>query len=131
MISVKINDIVFDDVYIEGRQSDSSWDYRETKSITFKNVLLDEIINILNNDVVWSILIHSVQSIPLTDENNNTKKDENGNYLFKEVEYVEEYDNSEYSLLGDITIHPDKTITVKMGKPTDLENVYMLMLGGE
>lgn len=32
-----------------------------------------------------------------------------------------EYDNSEYSVRGDILVHVDGTCTVKMGKPTALE----------
>ena len=41
-----------------------------------------------------------------------------------------EYDNSEYSLSGDITDHRDGTISVKMGKLTDLEEVFELIYGG-
>ena len=32
-----------------------------------------------------------------------------------------EYDNSEYSIRGDLLIHTDGTCTVKMGKPTEAE----------
>lgn len=32
-----------------------------------------------------------------------------------------EYDNSEYSIRGDLSVHTDGTCTVKMGKPTELE----------
>lgn len=31
------------------------------------------------------------------------------------------YDNSEYSIRGDLLVHTDGTCTVKMGKPTELE----------
>ena len=37
----------------------------------------------------------------------------------------EVYDNSEYSILGDITVHKDGTVTVKMGKPTAEEILAM------
>ena len=40
---------------------------------------------------------------------------------------VEEYDNSDYCILGDITVHRDGTITVKMGKPTAEELNQILM----
>ena len=40
---------------------------------------------------------------------------------------VEEYDNSDYCLLGDITVHRDGTVTVKMGKPTAEELNQILM----
>lgn len=37
------------------------------------------------------------------------------------TEVVNEYDNSEYSLAGDITDHRDGTVSIKMGKPTEAE----------
>ena len=39
---------------------------------------------------------------------------------------VEEYDNSDYCILGDITVHRDGTVTVKMGKPT-FEELYNIL----
>ena len=33
----------------------------------------------------------------------------------------EEYDNSEYSMVGDITAHRDGTLSVLMGKPLEVE----------
>ena len=40
---------------------------------------------------------------------------------------VEEYDNSDCCLAGDVTDHRDGTITVKMGKPTAAEINQILM----
>jgi hypothetical protein len=40
-----------------------------------------------------------------------------------------EYDNSDYCLAGDITDHRDGTLSVKMGKMTDLEEVLEAMYG--
>ena len=42
-----------------------------------------------------------------------------------------EWDNSAFSLSGDITDHRDGTVTIKMGKPTDLEDAYEMLLGGD
>ncbi|MBQ3329982.1 MAG: hypothetical protein IJG87_02260 [Ruminococcus sp.] len=42
----------------------------------------------------------------------------------------EEYDNSDYNVAGPITDNRDGTITVKMGKLTDLEEAYELLFGG-
>lgn len=42
-----------------------------------------------------------------------------------------EWDNSAYSLSGDITDHRDGTVTIKMGKPTDLEDAYEMLMGGD
>lgn len=44
---------------------------------------------------------------------------------------VEEFDNSEYNVRGDLTVHTDGTISVKMGKPTELEIAYELLYGGK
>ena len=38
----------------------------------------------------------------------------------------EEYDNSAYSVAGDITDHRDGTVSVKMGKPTAEEQLAEL-----
>lgn len=38
----------------------------------------------------------------------------------------EEFDNSDYNIAGDITDHRDGTITVKMGKPTLLEQAQLI-----
>ena len=42
----------------------------------------------------------------------------------------EEFDNSEFCIRGDLTVHVDGTCTVKMGKPTDLEDAYEMLYGG-
>ena len=47
------------------------------------------------------------------------------------TENENEWDNSAYSLSGDITDHRDGTVTIKMGKPTDLEDAYEMLLGGD
>ena len=41
-----------------------------------------------------------------------------------------EFDNSEFSIRGDLTVHVDGTCTVHMGKPTDLEDAYEILYGG-
>ena len=55
--------------------------------------------------------------------------DENNTQTGTKIQEAE-WDNSEFCLAGDITDHRDGTITVKMGKLTDLEEAYELMLGG-
>ena len=46
---------------------------------------------------------------------------------------VEEYDNSDYCMAGDVTVHRDGTVTVKMGKPTaeELYNILKEAVEGE
>jgi hypothetical protein len=66
-----------------------------------------------------------------TNENGEPVLDELGNPKVKEHETQEtEFDNSDYCLAGDITDHRDGRITVKMGKLTELEEAYEMMLGG-
>ena len=74
------------------------------------------------NGVIWSIVMEHTKEI----ENINKE----GNSVAETVVETEEFDNSEYNLAGDITDHRNGTITVKMGKLTDLEAAYEIMLGG-
>ena len=49
--------------------------------------------------------------------------DEQGQPTGETKEVVNEYDNSEYSLAGDITDHRNGTVSIKMGKPTETETL--------
>ena len=65
------------------------------------------------------------------DENGELVLDENGEPIQTGTETQEiEFDNSEFTIRGDLTVHVDGTCTVEMGKLTDLEEAYELMLGG-
>lgn len=91
MSKIKIQNTLYP-AQILGRMKDSAWDDRESKAIT---VSMDygTAKNLFVNDIAWSIL-----------DDDNT-----------------EYDNSDFCLAGDITDHRDGTITVKMGKKTQVE----------
>ena len=97
---------------IVGRVGDNTWDGRESKSITL-TMSHDEAAALLPDGTPWSI----VQRTPAPDGSGT----ENEN----------EWYNSAYSLSGDITDHRDGTVTIKMGKPTDLEDAYEMLLGGD
>lgn len=97
---------------IVGRVGDNTWDGRESKSITLA-MSHDKVAMLLPDGTPWSI----VQRTPAPDGSGT----ENEN----------EWDNSAYSLSGDITDHRDGTVTIKMGKPTDLEDAYEMLLGGD
>ena len=99
MAEVKINDTLYPAV-IAGKMQDASWDNRSTKTITLEMDYATAV-ELFVDGVEWSIV---------DDENT-------------------EYDNSEYSLAGDITDHRDGTLSVKMGKMTDLEEVLEAMYG--
>lgn len=47
--------------------------------------------------------------------------DTSGNPITEEV--TSEFDNSEYSMSGVIRDNRDGTVTIKMGKPTEIENI--------
>ena len=103
MIYVKVNDTLYP-ATVNGKFTDNNWDGRESKAITLEGNY--ESINALFIDgTTWSIVMD-------------------------EGESQTEYDNSEFNIRGDITIHTDGTCTVKMGKETALESAYILLYGG-
>ena len=129
MIYVKINEMFYEAI-INGNIVDTEWDNRESKSITLK-MDYAEAVALFVNDIKWSIVMQDRALIYQTDENGDFVFNENGEpILIDSVIQEEEFDNSDYSLAGDITDHRDGTITVKMGKLTDLEEAYELLLGG-
>ena len=119
---IKINsgDILYPAV-ITGRMADKEWDSRETKAITLEMDYATAN-KLFIDGVIWSIVMeHPVEIKEIDSEGNTTTKT---------IIETEEFDNSEYSLAGDITDHRDGTLTVKMGKLTDLEQAQEIMLGG-
>ena len=120
MTYIKINDTVFP-ATIVGKITDSDWDDRSSKSIILEMSHADAS-SIFTNGVKWVIRQDNFVSEPILDEAGKPT----GEYTEKNEPL--EFDNSEYSLAGDIIDHRDGTITVKMGKPTDLENALEMLL---
>ena len=98
---------------------DGSWGSRESKSITLAMDYATAVATFAD-DVPWSILYQ-----PSDYYDPETKQ--------TVTPPVEEYDNSDYCILGDITVHRDGTVTVKMGKPTgeELYNILREAVEGE
>lgn len=116
MTYIKINDEQFE-ATINGRLEDLDWDSRESKSITL-TMDYNTAINLFIDNLAWSIVSTvMIMEISLNGEETETEK-------------TVEYDNSDYCVAGDITDHRDGTITIKMGKLTELEEAYELLLGG-
>jgi hypothetical protein len=103
---------------ISGRIKDSDWDNRESKAITLEMDYATASAMFVYG-LAWSIV--QEDEVPVYDEN--------GEQTGTETK-MDEYDNSEYCLAGDIIDHRDGTVTCKMGKLTELEEAYEMMLGG-
>lgn len=117
MTYIKINETLYP-ATISGRVADKDWDNRASKAITLE-MGYAEAAALFVDGVAWSIV--QKEEVPAYDEN--------GKQTGTEMQETE-FDNSEYNLAGDLTDHRDGTITAKMGKLTDLEEAYEIMLGG-
>lgn len=121
---IKVNDTLYPAV-VSGKMADRDWDDRQSKSITLE-MTYEEVLALLPDNTPWSIV--QKDTVPTYDESGEPILDEAGNPVMEEQ--TTEWDNSEYSMSGDITDHRDGTVTIKMGKPTDLEDAYEMLIGG-
>ena len=98
MVYVKVNGNLYP-ASIGGKLKDAEWGGRESKTITMEGdyATIDAL---FPNGTAWSIV---------------TEETVEG-----EVRLTE-YDNHEFNIRGDLTVHGDGTCTVKMGKITELE----------
>lgn len=108
-IYIKVNNTEYP-AEINGNPKDRSWDGRDTKTVTL-TMSHDEAAALLPDNTPWSIVQREMVDV----------LDEQGQPTGQTKEVVNEYDNSEYSLAGDITDHRDGTVSIKMGKPTESE----------
>ena len=118
MIKIKIGNQEHE-ATVSGVSTDGKWGNRASKSITLAMDYATAAATFAD-DVPWSILYQP------------------SSYYDPETQQmvtppVEEYDNSDYCILGDITVHRDGTVTVKMGKPTgeELYNILREAVEGE
>lgn len=118
MLKVKIAGNEYEAI-VSGVANDVLWGGRESKSITL-TMDYETAAATFCDDVPWSILYQ-----PSDYYDPETKQ--------MVTPPVEEYDNSDYCILGDITVHRDGTVTVKMGKPTgeELYNILREAVEGE
>lgn len=124
MIYVKVNNTLYP-ASIAGKMVNKEWDNRESKAITLESNFTT--VNALFQDnTIWSIV--SEETVPVLDEKGNPVLDENGEQTYETQQT--EFDNSEFCIRGDLTVHVDGTCTVEMGKPTDLEDAYEMLYGG-
>ncbi len=107
----KVNGMVYPAISFFGRCIDNDWDGRESTTINIQ-MTYAQAAEVFTDGCEWSII------------------DEEYDELTNQTVQVE-YDNSYCCIAGDITDHRDGTVSVKMGRPTDLEEAYELLYGGE
>lgn len=117
MTYIKVNNTLYP-AEIAGKIVDYEWDRRDTKSITL-TMTYAEVLALLPDNTPWSIV--QKDTVQKTSEDGQPMVDGSGNPVTEEV--TSEFDNSEYSMSGVIRDNRDGTVTIKMGKPTEIEIV--------
>ena len=125
MIYVKVNGALYP-ATIDGQMQDYTWDNRESKTVTMQGTY-DEIVELFGDNAPWSIVMK--EEVQQRNDDGSLVLDKAGNPVTEEQ--TSEWDNSEFSMSGPITDNRDGTVSIKMGKPTDLEDAMELLLGGE
>ena len=108
-IYVKVNGAEYP-ATVNGNLVDRNWNGRDTKTI-YLTMPYEQAAALLPDNTPWGIVQRETQDV----------LDEQGQPTGETKEIVNEYDNSAYSLAGDITDYRDGTVSIKMGKPTESE----------
>lgn len=115
---------------ISGQVSDRSWDSRESKALSL-DLDYETAKELFVDGITWSIVEQWETPVYEMDEKGRYVLDEHGEPVQVGTEMQQtEWDNSAFNLAGDLIDHRDGTITVKLGKPTDLEAAYEILYGG-
>ena len=110
-IYVKVNGTEYP-ATVNGNLVDRNWNGRDTKTI-YLTMPYEQAAALLPDNTPWSIVMRDMVDV----------MDEQGKPTGETKEVVNEYDNSEYSLAGEITDYRDGTVSIKMGKPTEAETL--------
>ena len=117
MTYIKVNNTLYP-ATIDGRIADYEWNRRDTKSITL-TMTYAEVLALLPDNTPWSIVQKDV--VQKYDENGKLLVDADGNPVTEEI--TTEFDNSEYTMSGAIRDNRNGTVTIKMGKLTEIESI--------
>lgn len=99
---VKINGKLYP-ATVRFKRADWEWDGRSTMSITSETDYATAAALFVDG-LAWSLVVETPITVQTEDGNTETQME------------VEVFDHSEYNLVGDIIVHRDGTITVKMGR---------------
>ena len=110
-IFVKVKDIKLPAV-ITGRLNDKDWGDRASKAIKIE-MDYNDAVSLFVDNINWFIVEEEERVVETVDEKENI--------VHETVIETTSHDNSEYSMAGDVVDHRDGTVTVKMGKPTEIE----------
>lgn len=117
MTYIKVNNTLYP-ATIDGRIADYEWNRRDTKSITL-TMTYAEVLALLPDNTPWSIVQKDI--VQKYDENGKLLIDADGNPVTEEI--ITEFDNSEYTMSGVIRDNRNGTVTIKMGKLTEIESI--------
>lgn len=117
MTYIKVNNTLYP-ATIDGKIADYEWNRRDTKSITL-TMTYAEVLALLPDNTPWSIVHKDV--VQKYDENGKLLVDADGNPVTEEI--TTEFDNSEYTMSGVIRDNRNGTVTIKMGKLTEIESI--------
>lgn len=117
MTYIKVNNTLYP-ATIDGKIADYEWNRRDTKSITL-TMTYSEVLALLPDNTPWSIVQKDI--VQKYDENGKLLVDADGNPVTEEI--TTEFDNSEYTMSGVIRDNRNGTVTIKMGKLTEIESI--------
>ena len=124
---LKVGAVLFPTVSVGGMMQDAAWGGRQSISVRLR-MSYDAAASLLPDGVAWSVVQRTEYPAQKLDENGTPVVGEDGAPVLEDVVHDEVQDCSEYTLSGAITDWRDGTVTVKMGKPTDLETVLAAVL---
>lgn len=108
--AILINGTEYPAEKIDAKNKNISWDGRDTAAITLP-MTHAQAVSLFVDGLAWSIVQRNVWPV----------YDKQGQPTGKTTTETQTFDNSDYSVAGSITDNRDGTVTVMMGKHTELE----------